>query len=137
MKKVLNVIRFTIVVLFCFSFSLNSFSAPVTVTVDVDGGFIRTDRWTDPSTCRTFDRVVCGSGNICFSFTYTYDDGTQAYGDGLPIGPINPPIHLVISQNPSVIINEGLVSFYDEGALVEEGPGVSSFTFTFDNQCQE
>ena len=43
--------------LFLLGFSNFIEAKPVTVTVNVPGGYVRTDRWEDPSTCRTFDRI--------------------------------------------------------------------------------
>jgi hypothetical protein len=54
---------------------------PVIVTYTEPGGYIRTDRWYDPSSCTTIDRIVCGQLTVA-CFTITYDDGKVSIGQG-------------------------------------------------------
>jgi hypothetical protein len=107
-------------------------AAPVTVTIN--GGYLRTDRWTDPSTCRTFDRIVCGTlASACY--TISYDDGTVTGGNGLPEGPQTPPVHVVLTSAQGTIINEGLVSFYQHYALPEQSGIHNAHEYTFE-ECE-
>ncbi|MCC6721022.1 MAG: hypothetical protein IT243_02385 [Bacteroidia bacterium] len=110
---------------------------PVTVTIEVKGGFIRTDRWEDPSTCRTFDRIICDptyANSICYTITYTYDDGTIATnGLGLDEGQHQYPIYVKLIKNDGQVINEGLVSFYDYTSTFENNHINSLYQFTFEN----
>tara|TARA_B110000503_G_scaffold138643_1_gene225236 strand:- start:2586 stop:2984 length:399 start_codon:yes stop_codon:yes gene_type:complete len=109
-------------------------AAPVTVTVNVPGGFVRTDRWEDPSTCRTFDRIVCNQNTaVCYTLTYTYDDGTVTNkGTGLVEGNQTPPVHVILTSSEGELINEGMVSFYQDYALPESPALYAAYEYTFE-----
>ncbi|PCJ66758.1 MAG: hypothetical protein COA58_04675 [Bacteroidetes bacterium] len=127
MKKVFKTI---VIMLGLVSFAQ---AAPVTVTINVPGGFVRTDRWEDPSTCRTFDRIVCNANtSVCYRLTYTYDDAAVANrGGGLEEGKQTPPVHVVLMDSNGAIINEGMVSFYQDYAVLEGTSLLAAYEYTF------
>ncbi|NUM31058.1 MAG: hypothetical protein HUU47_01890 [Bacteroidetes bacterium] len=110
---------------------------PVTVTINYPGLYIRTERWTDPSTCTTFDKIVCDPTQVgtCYSITYTYDDGTLINGNnGLEEGDQIPPVHVVLYNADGSIIEQGFVSFYQNYTIFDPPSIYSVFDYRF-NQC--
>jgi hypothetical protein len=110
---------------------------PVTVTKTKMGGLIRTERHTNPSNCLTIGKFVCGTDKTkeCYTITYTYDDGTHAFGSGLEEGPIDPPIEAEVLNAEHNIQVAGSLSHYQEYSNIDPVEGlVSIYEFAF-NIC--
>jgi hypothetical protein len=108
----------TLLLLFALLIDVNA--KPVTITINKPGKFEKTERWEDPSTCRTFDKITCSplDGSVCYTVTYTYDDGTVTnFNNDLQEGDQFEPINILIQNNNGVILSQGLVSFYQTYVL--------------------
>ena len=99
-------------------FLIPALSAPITVTVKIRGSLVNTERWSDPSTCIISDRIICSpSEGVCFTLTYTYDDGNRVENKNVKFlheGRQIEPVHFRLVQSNGDIINEGILDFYQE-----------------------
>lgn len=124
-----------------FLIGLSNFieAKPVTVTVNVPGGYVRTDRWEDPSSCKTFDRIVCNTESAtCYKLTYTYDDAVSVSDQGFDFeeGGQEVPTHIILQKFDGEIIDEGELINYQDYALPENGVLYAAYEFFIEDNLQ-